>query len=239
VKKLYKNRAEQQDAYRDRQRAKQETAADLADATATIKRLNLCGFSEVAFNTPAQTWLEEVQIHRSWLRALDQPDVFEGESLKELARRTWQALLASEGYGVETDGGSEWVDTENGKQWVRGYGVSYPLFSPSQQHFQVPFDSKRFPEGPFIEGIRDAAKPGWFEENWRSPKDCTGDEPIDISTLPKLPPAPTRKEVKPEPRVPLTPDAPLITGYETPMDKQNKFSGFGTFGIGITGTNPL
>jgi hypothetical protein len=219
--------------YRERQTEKQAIAAEMADATATIKRLNLCGFSEVAFNTPAQTWLEEVQIHRSWLRALEQSDVLPGETLHQLAKRTWQALLDSEGYGVDTDGGSKWVVAEDGsKQWQRGFGVSYPLFSPSQQHFQVPFDSIRFPEGPFIEGIRDAVKPGWFEENWQPPADCRNgeaDQPIDINALPKLPPAPiTRKpEVKPEPRVPLTPDAPLITGYETPRE----FSWLGQFGV--------
>jgi len=200
VKKKYANRAEQQDAYRERQRDKQAIAAEVADAHATIKRLNLCGFCEIAFDTPARTRDEEISVHRSWLRALQQPDVLPGgETLRQLAKRTWDSLLASEGYGVDTDGGGKWVDTENGKQWVEGFDVWYPLFSPSQQHFQVPFDSVRYPHGPFCAGIPDAAKPGWFDTYWVPPADCQNgeaDQPIDITALPPLPPAPTRKQVK-------------------------------------------
>jgi hypothetical protein len=188
MQKKYKNQAERQEAYRERTRAKQELAASAADEVAQMKALNLCGFSEIAFETPAQTWLEEVQLHRSWLRALEQPDVLPGETLRQLAKRTWEALLSSKGFGVTTDGGGKWTDTENGKRWIPGFNVWYPLFSPSQQHFQVPFDSKRFPGGPFGEGIRDAAKEGWFDIHWKAPSDCTGDEPIDIEKLPALPP---------------------------------------------------
>ncbi len=229
MKKKYKNRAEQQDAYRDRQRVKQGEAAEIADALATIKKLNLCGYSEIAFNTPARTRDEEILVHRSWLRALEQPDVLEGESLKELARRTWQSLLSSKGYGVDTDGDSKWVVAEDGsKQWQRGFGVSYPLFDPQKQHFQVPFDSKRFPEGPFIEGIRDAAKPGWFDQHWKAPKDCTGDEPIDIASLPALPPMQQAK--KPELKQPeRTVVEPQDFIYKTPPK-----SDLGTYGLSTT-----
>ncbi len=231
MKKKYKNRAEQQDAYRDRQRAKQEAAAEEADALATCKRLNLCGYSEVAFNTPARTWLEEVQIHRSWLRALEQPDVLPGgETLRQLAKRTWNSLLASKGYGVDTDGDSKWVVTEDGsKQWQRGFGVSYPLFDPQKQHFQIPFDSKRFPEGPFIEGIRDAAKPGWFDATWKAPKDCSGDEPIDITTLPPLPPIQQAKKPAPEQPERTVVEQPQDFIYKTPPK-----SDLGTYGLSRT-----
>jgi hypothetical protein len=180
MKKKYKNRAEQQDAYRERVKAKEEAAAEQADAVAQMRALNLCGFSEIAFDTPAQTRQEEIQVHRSWLRALEQPDVLPGETLRQLAMRTWNALLSSKGLGVDTDGGG-------------GFDVFYPLFSPSQQHFQIPFDSTRFPGGPFCEGFRDAARPGWFEEYWKPPSDCTGDEIISIKDLPSLPPKPNRK----------------------------------------------
>ncbi len=218
--------------YRERLTEKKAYAAEEADALATIKKLNLCGFSEVAFNTPARTWLEEVQTHRSWLRALQQPEILPGESLKELARRTWQALLDSKGYGVGTDGGSKWVVAEDGsKQWQRGFDVFYPLFSPSQQHFQIPFDLKRFPEGPFIEGIRDAAKPEWFDATWKAPKDCTGDEPIDIAKLPALPPMQQAK--KPELKHVVE-----RTVVEQPQDFIYKIppkSDLGTYGLSTTG----
>jgi len=177
MKKKYKNRAEQQNAYRERIKAKEEAAAEAADLDAQMKVLNLCGFSEIAFDTPAQTCQDEIRVHRSWLRALEQPDVLAGETLRQLAKRTWDALLSSEGLGVDTGGGG-------------GFDVFYPLFSPRQQHFQIPFDSTRFPGGPFCEGIRDAAKPGWFEEHWKPPLDCSGNEPIDIRDLPSLPPKP-------------------------------------------------
>jgi hypothetical protein len=191
MKKKYKNRAEQQDAYRERVKAKQETAAEAADLDAQMKALNLCGFSEIAFDTPAQTCQEEIQVHRSWLRALEQPDVKEGETLRELARRTWNALLSSKGLGVDADGGGKWIE---GK-WVRGFDVFYPCFQPSKQHFQIPFDSIRYPGGPFCEGIRDAAKPEWFDEHWKPPSDCTGDEIISIEDLPALPPIKLKRVV--------------------------------------------
>ena len=225
--------------YRERLTEKQAVAAETADALATIKRLNLSGFSEVGSGVPARTWLEEVQTHRSWLRALQQPEILPGESLKELARRTWQALLTSKGYGVDTDGGGKWVDG----QWVPGFDVFYPLFSPSQQHFQVPFDSTRFPGGPFCEAIRDGAKHGWFEVHWVPPADCgngEADQPIDIASLPALPQRKTPELKKSEPSVlPSATDVPFITGLETPLNEQNKFSDFGSFGLSITGTNPL
>src|SRR6266852_3419536 len=110
--------------YRERLTEKKAYAAEEADALATIKKLNLCGYSEVAFNTPARTWLEEVQTHRSWLRALQQPEILPGESLKELARRTWQALLNSKGYGVDIDGGGKWDGPEHDRQWIPGFDVS-------------------------------------------------------------------------------------------------------------------
>ena len=162
MKKKYKNRAEQQDAYRERVKAKQESAAEAAKERAQYVALNLCSFAETGFETPAQTCQEEIQVHRSWLRALDQPDVQPGETLRQLAKRTWNALLDSKGFGVIKSGG-KWNDGENGRQRVEGFDVWYPLFEPSKQHFQIPFDSARYPQGPLGERIYGAAKPDWFE----------------------------------------------------------------------------
>src|SRR5882762_232258 len=130
--------------YRERLTEKREVAAEAADVDAQNKALNLCGFAETACDTPAQTCVEEIQVHRSWLRALEQPDIKAGETLRGLARRTWNALLSSEGLGVVTDGGGKWIE---GKR-VRGFGVWYPCFQPSKQHFQIPFDAAQFPGGP-------------------------------------------------------------------------------------------
>jgi len=199
--------------------AKKEIAAEQAEEHAEYKRLNLCSFAETAFETPAQTCQEEIQVHRSWLRALEQPDVLPGETLRQLAKRTWDALLNSKEFGVNTDGGDVW----------------YPLFEPSKQHFQIPFDSKRFSGGPLGERIYGAAKPDWLDAHWVPPGDCTGDEPIDLKSLEPLPPITLKKpepKSKPEPRVPPpTVDAPPITGYETALEEQNRLYGFGTFGM--------
>ena len=184
MKKIHKNAAEKQAAYLQRKREKEEIAVERADLDAQYKALNLCGFAETAYDTPAQSCQEEIQVHRSWLRALEQPDIKEGETLRALARRTWNALLSSEGLGVVTDGGGKWIE---GK-WVPGFGVWYPCFQPSKQHFQIPFDSAQFPGGPLCEGLRGAAKPEWFEEHWKPPSDCTGDEIISVEDLPTLPP---------------------------------------------------
>lgn len=183
MKKIHKNAAERTAAYRERLKAKKEAATEAASEEAQYRALNLCAFAETAYETPAKTCLEEIQVHRSWLRALEEPDVFPGESLRQLARRTWDALLNSKGLGVVTD----------------ERGVWYPLFSPSQQNFQIPFNSTRFPGGPIGEGIRDGAKPEWFDEHWIAPPDCTGDEPINQKSLKPLPPVPIKAK-QPEPK---------------------------------------
>jgi len=118
MKKIHKNAAEKQAAYLQRKREKEEIAVERADLDAQYKALNLCGFAETAYDTPAQSCQEEIQVHRSWLRALEQPDIKEGETLRALARRTWNALLSSEGLGVVTDGGGKWIE---GK-WVEKSG---------------------------------------------------------------------------------------------------------------------
>jgi hypothetical protein len=220
--------------YRERLAEKKQVAAEQASEIAQMRELNLCCFSEVGYDTPARNQLEEVQAHRSWLRALEQPDVQPGETLRQVARRTWQALLNSKDLLVSTDNGGEWIDGENGRQWVPGYGVCYPLFDPRKQHFQFPFDSNRFPDGPFCEAVRDGAKPEWFDQHWRPPGDCSGDEPIDPKSLRPLPPINVKKlEPKLKPLIPPpTADAPpIVTGLETPLEEQNRLNGFGTFGM--------
>lgn len=177
MQKKYKNAAEKQAAYLQRKKEREETAAERADEATQMKALNLCGFSEVAYDTPARTWLEEVQTHRSWLRAMEQPEIVPGETLRELAKRTWNGLFAASDFGVSINGDDVW----------------YPLFDPNKQDFQVPFDSGRFPGGPLGERIHGAAKPDWFDKHWKPPSDCTGDEIISIEDLPTLPPMKSKR----------------------------------------------
>lgn len=183
MKKLYKNRAEQQEAYRNRQKAKQESATEEAEERAQCIARNLSSFGEVGFEKPARTCIEEFQVHRSWLRALDQPDLLPGESLRDLARRTWDALLNSSALGIMTDGGGKWIDG----QWVPGSDVWLPYLDPNLQNFQ----------GWFGEVIYGAAKPDWFDAHWVPPKDCSSDEPIDLKSLPPLPPIRKVRNFKP------------------------------------------
>src|SRR6267142_1036349 len=132
MKKIHKDHADRQAAYRTRKRVEQEEADEEANERAQCAARNICSFSETGFETPAKWCHEEIQVHRSWLRALGQSDVLPGESLKELARRTWNALLNSSGLGVTTDGGGKWVE---GK-WVPGFDVWLPYFDQQLQDFQ-------------------------------------------------------------------------------------------------------
>jgi len=53
-------------------------------------------------------------------------------------------------------------------------------------------------------------------------------------------PEPPKPELKPEPKpAPSIEQPQLVSGYETPLDEQNKFQGFGTFGVSVSRTNPL
>src|SRR2546425_3500069 len=105
MKKLYKDRAEQQASYRERQREKEEAAAEAASEKAQCLALGLTFFGETAPEQNAQWAHEEIQCHRSWLRALGQPDVKPGEALRQLAKRTWTALLSAKGIGISVSGG--------------------------------------------------------------------------------------------------------------------------------------
>ena len=207
--------------YRERLTEKHAAAAEASSDLEQCAKFDLRFFGEQAFNKNAESASAEIHIHRQMLRALGKSDVQPGETLRQLSKRVWLALL-----GISDDGYGEWVD---GK-WIESDDRWMPMFNPGNQTFDG---------GPSWQGymVPGAAKPDWFETHWVPPADCQNgeaDQPI-VNALPKLPPAPTRKlEVKPERKVELPPstvDAPLVTGYETPLEEQNKFSAFGTFGM--------
>jgi hypothetical protein len=128
-------------------------------------RSKYCFFSETSPRVPATTHAEELAVHREWLRAIHQElktefmDVQPGESLRDVARRTWEA----------------WATLPGSVRGVKGYLHG---FRRAQQAFDH--------DNGFIVNDSD------FEE-WKPPADCTGDEPIDVATLP---------EITPDPRVP-------------------------------------
>ena len=174
ARKIYKNRAEQQDAYRERKRAKQEAVAESADVNEQCAKWDLRFFGESAYNRNAESLYEEIHVHRQFLRALSQPDVLPGETLCQLAKRTWDALLKFEDTSLS---GGKWIE----HKWTEGEDVWIPLFNPRNQQFDG---------GPTWQGcvVPGAAKLDWFDTHWIPPSDCTGNESISIDSLPNLPP---------------------------------------------------
>jgi hypothetical protein len=206
----------------ERKQVRQEEDAEAASEKHICVKLDLRFFGESGFEQNAESCQAEIHIHRQFLRALhvDEPevvpDVLPGETLRQLSKRVWLALISYKFTTIFDD----------------GY-VSMMMFNPTNQTFDGG------PSPGLCYGVRDAAKPDWFDKYWVPPADCQNgeaDQPIDISALPKLPPAPikTRKpEAKPD-RVPPPAIDALVTGYETPVEEQDRLHGLGTFGVRIS-----
>jgi hypothetical protein len=112
---------------RHRQREAQKRAHSIeaqrvASERAERKRRDLYFFGESSPGRDAQTCAEELQIHREFLRALGQLDVQPGETLRAVAKRTFEAWLAS-------------------PLTCRVYGPPYysPAFNRILQHFDPDF----------------------------------------------------------------------------------------------------
>jgi len=163
---------ERQRRHRQREaqkRAHSIEAQQLASERAEHKRRDLHYFGESSPGCNANTFADELQIHREFLRALGKEDVQCGETLRTVAKRTFEA-------------------------WLTGpFTCRYapPFYVPAFNRTSQQFD----PEFGF--GLGDAP----FEETWTPPKDCTGDELIDLGELPKLPKLSKSKPEILEPRV--------------------------------------
>jgi hypothetical protein len=150
---------ERQRRHRQREAQKRANAIEaqrVASERAERKRRDLHYFGESSPGCNANTFADELQIHREFLRALGKEDVKDGETLRAVAKRAFEAWLT-------------------GPFACRSYGP--PFYVPAFDRTSQQFD----PEFGF--GIGDAP----FEEFWTPPKDCTGDELIDLGALPKLP----------------------------------------------------
>src|SRR5437899_1813400 len=112
MKKIHKNAAERTAAYRERKKLKEEETAEEADEREQCRKFDLRFFGESGFEQNAQSCSEEIHIHRQFLRALNQPDIQEGETLRQLAKRTWDALLSYEFTSVDGDT-AEWIPMFN------------------------------------------------------------------------------------------------------------------------------
>jgi hypothetical protein len=150
---------ERQRRHRQREaqkRAHSIEAQRLASERAERMRRDPHFFGESSPGCNAHTFADELQIHREFLRALGKEDVQPGETLRTIAKRTYE----------------NWV---KGPFTCRIYGppIYVSAFNRTNQRFDPDFGF----------GIGDAP----FEEIWTPPKDCTGDELIDLGALPKLP----------------------------------------------------
>jgi len=170
---------------RERDQQKRVRALEVQRASlerAERRRRNLHCYGESTPGRNATTFEDEVQIHRQFLRTLNQPDLQPDETLRELARRTYQAWVT--GPFASRDGRTIYV----------------PGFNRAAQEFDSEF-------GFSIEDIP-------FDEAWSPPKHYTGDEPIDVDSLPKLPNLPrtvVKAEPVPEPATPCPPPATVVS----------------------------
>jgi hypothetical protein len=86
----------------------QQAAAERAER----RRRNLHFYGECIAGRNAQTLMDEIMIHRQFLRGLGEPDVRDGESLHSVAQRTYQGWIT--GPFASRDGRTIYVPAFNG-----------------------------------------------------------------------------------------------------------------------------
>src|ERR1700730_3711002 len=87
---------ERQPRHREREaqkKARSIEAQRVASERAERMRRDLHSFGEFSPGRNAQTCAEELQIHREFLRALGLPDIQPGETLRTVAKRTYEAWV--------------------------------------------------------------------------------------------------------------------------------------------------
>ena len=139
--------------YRERLREKQETAAE-----ERAIRDHLWFFGEVTPRIDARTHAEELAIHREFLRALGEPDVQPGETLRDVARRAWAAWTSGT------------IHDRPDEVFCPGFNRVTQQWNPAGEGFVI--KTKSFDE---------LWVPPANCENGEA------DQPIDINDLPKLP----------------------------------------------------
>jgi hypothetical protein len=167
MKKVHKDHAARQEAYRERQKEKREEAAEVALEKERARKRDLRFFGESAYGQIATTADAEIQIHKMMLRVLgEEPDI-QSETLRQLAYRCWTALLNSKNIGVYSDC--------EGAVWIPMFDVHLQKFDCWHGHT-----------------LKSGAAPDYFDAHWVPPKDCTGNEEISLDDLPSLPPTKKR-----------------------------------------------
>ncbi len=152
----------------------QEQREEQAEESAAHRKLGLLYFSEIKRNQPARSAAEEIEAHRIFLRAFgDEPDVIEGETLRQLAKRVWVRWLRDQ------------ADT-SGDAWAPG-------LNPQTKKFEFNgFTIKNGAEPGFFES--DWQPPADCNNGEE-------DQPIDVHSLDNWP-WPIVKAPEPEPQKP-------------------------------------
>jgi hypothetical protein len=156
---------------KQREREKQKSEKYLAELEEQEERAlyttrNLLFFGEQSPGVDAKTHDAELRTHREFLAGLGQQDVQPGETLRQVAKRTWEAWLNQT---------TSWTCSGDERK-PNPPDAFLAAFNRTAQKF---------------DGLHGFDGTHWrneiFENIWRPPKDCTGDEAIDISKLPPLP----------------------------------------------------
>jgi hypothetical protein len=174
-KRKQRNRDKQQ---RIRLLEAQQAAAERAER----RRRNLLCYGECTAGRNADTLGEELMIHRQFLRALGEPDVCDGETLRSISQRTYQAWI--NGPFASRDGRTIYVPAFNGTTQQFDPDFGYELDD-------IPFDELWSPPNGFTGNeIIDVN---------------------NLPTLPNLPKAPVKVEPAPEETTAPTPSlAPVV-----------------------------
>ena len=175
----YNRLSKQRQRQRERKQREQNIEEqEIEETAAEYQTKNLHFFGEESPGVDAKTHDSELKIHREFLRAMDQPDVQPGETLRQLAKRTWEAWLNQT---------TSWTCSGDERK-PNPPDAFLTSFNRTKQKF---------------DGLHGFDGTHWrnetFENIWRPPKDCTGDEPIDVSTLPPLPHRQSMSELKHSP----------------------------------------
>jgi len=174
-KKAEQQEAEQQEQQEQRdanESAEMERRAELQEASWLNQRklLGLVFLGEIKPGIDASTATEEIQVAREFARALNQPDVQPGETVRGFVKRIYEAWyglgaskLRAEDFVVNGEG--SWFEYHS-----RHRGA--PLFNRETQRFDT----------RMIHHFSGRS----FEQSWRPPEG-TGNEVIDVASLAELP----------------------------------------------------
>jgi hypothetical protein len=155
-----------QEASKAAKQAAREAREEAVEEKAHYVGKSLCYYAETSPGVDAATATEEIQVHREWLRAMDQPDVRKGETLRQLAERTFSAWLNQ---------ATSWMRTDDKR-------VPNPPdnFLMSFNRKEQKFNGYHGFNGSKLHGVP-------FSEIWSPPAGRNGDEVIDVAALPPLP----------------------------------------------------